>query len=74
MTTIKFIVDFTPEEAENCIDYLLTYVGWSGFTDKVFIGSKKVFDIENKTDQKWLMDRINMRAERLKKYRNNKNL
>ena len=46
--------DLTEPEADNLMECMLIHYGWASFVDKVFIGTKKVYDCSDEKDQKFV--------------------
>ena len=54
---MKIIIEtneLTKEEAENLMECMLTHYGWSCFVDRIMIGNKKLYDLEDKQWQKFM--------------------
>ena len=70
MVTIKIESnEISEEEADNLMEAMLTHYGWACFVDKVYIGTKKVYDCEDKQDQKWIHNILEERSKRIKRLR-----
>ena len=56
--------DLSEPEADNLMECMLIHYGWASFVDKVFIGTKKVYDCSDKKDQKFVHFMLEERMNR----------